>query len=185
MILKEEELREKAGVYDSDIDSDDEETKDLRRQAVLIRKKQTLLTKESREKRVVHGPKMGRISRKRERSRGRLESEMRDLGVHVDEKTMPHFSENAERSMSRAPPVKKARLDPSTNRVRSSSRSVSRGDLGLKDEAVKAKVRKYGKKAQKKFQREAKAGESDRHIPTKMPKHLFSGKRKMGKTDRR
>lgn len=35
MILKEEELREKAGVYDSDIDSDDDDTKDLRRQAVL------------------------------------------------------------------------------------------------------------------------------------------------------
>ncbi|POV96154.1 hypothetical protein PSTT_15811 [Puccinia striiformis] len=31
----------------------------------------------------------------------------------------------------------------------------------------------------------AKAGEADRHIPTKMPKHLFAGKRKSGKTNRR
>ena len=31
----------------------------------------------------------------------------------------------------------------------------------------------------------AKAGEADRVIPNKMPKHLFSGKRGMGKTDRR
>ncbi|CAH7674469.1 nucleolar GTP-binding protein 1 [Phakopsora pachyrhizi] len=31
----------------------------------------------------------------------------------------------------------------------------------------------------------AKAGEADRYIPTKMPKHLFSGKRKAGKTNRR
>ncbi|RKO97295.1 hypothetical protein CXG81DRAFT_11383 [Caulochytrium protostelioides] len=31
----------------------------------------------------------------------------------------------------------------------------------------------------------AKRGESDRHIMTKMPKHLFSGKRTIGKTDRR
>jgi nucleolar GTP-binding protein len=185
LILKEEELREKAGFYDSDIDSDDEDTKDLRRQARLIRKKQNLLTKESREKRKVHGSKLGRISRKRERTRDRLESEMHELGVDVDGKMMPHFAENALRSVSRAPSIKKARLDPSTNRVRSNSRSVSRGDLGLKDDAVKAKVRKFSKNAQKKFQREAKAGESDRHIPTKMPKHLFSGKRGMGKTDRR
>ena len=28
-------------------------------------------------------------------------------------------------------------------------------------------------------------GESDRHIHEKKPKHLFSGKRKQGKTDRR
>jgi nucleolar GTP-binding protein len=33
--------------------------------------------------------------------------------------------------------------------------------------------------------RAGKAGESDRHIHEKKPKHLFSGKRKMGKTDRR
>ncbi|KAG0148796.1 hypothetical protein CROQUDRAFT_669657 [Cronartium quercuum f. sp. fusiforme G11] len=31
----------------------------------------------------------------------------------------------------------------------------------------------------------AKAGEADRHIPTKMPKHMFAGKRKAGKTNRR
>lgn len=35
MLLTEEEMREKAGMYDSDIESDDEETKDLRRQAAL------------------------------------------------------------------------------------------------------------------------------------------------------
>ena len=28
-------------------------------------------------------------------------------------------------------------------------------------------------------------GESDRHIGSKMPKHLFAGKRKSGKTQRR
>ncbi len=31
----------------------------------------------------------------------------------------------------------------------------------------------------------AKRGEADRDIQTKMPKHLFSGKRKMGKTSHR
>ena len=34
----------------------------------------------------------------------------------------------------------------------------------------------------KKFAGLGKAGESDRKITTKMPKHLFAGKRKMGKT---
>ena len=31
----------------------------------------------------------------------------------------------------------------------------------------------------------ARKGEADRHIPNLMPKHLYSGKRGNGKTDRR
>ena len=33
--------------------------------------------------------------------------------------------------------------------------------------------------------KQGRASESDRRIPCKMPKHLFSGKRGNGKTDRR
>ena len=47
------------------------------------------------------------------------------------------------------------------------------------------KVRKMAKVSQRKMNQFGKAGESDRHIGVKKPKHLFSGKRKMGKTDRR
>ena len=37
----------------------------------------------------------------------------------------------------------------------------------------------------KEFKNLGKAGEADRMIPIKMPKHLYSGKRSIGKTDRR
>jgi nucleolar GTP-binding protein len=40
-------------------------------------------------------------------------------------------------------------------------------------------------KTQRKSNLMAKRGESDREIRTKMPKHLFAGKRGMGKTTRR
>ena len=40
-------------------------------------------------------------------------------------------------------------------------------------------------KAQWKSGRLAKKGEGDRHIPDLKPKHLFSGKRPKGTTDRR
>lgn len=39
--------------------------------------------------------------------------------------------------------------------------------------------------AQRKVVTLARKGEGDRHIPTLKPKHLFSGKRGTGKTDRR
>lgn len=35
------------------------------------------------------------------------------------------------------------------------------------------------------FRVQGRAGESDRHIGTKMPKHLFSGKRKQGTANHR
>ena len=38
---------------------------------------------------------------------------------------------------------------------------------------------------QRERNRNAKAGEADRHVPSTKPKHLFSGKRKGGKHDRR
>ncbi|KAF8633800.1 hypothetical protein AX15_001242 [Amanita polypyramis BW_CC] len=56
---------------------------------------------------------------------------------------------------------------------------------GLRDEdqAKRAnKLRNYGQRPRNRL---AKAGEGDRTIRTKMPKHLFAGKRKMGKASRR
>ena len=48
-----------------------------------------------------------------------------------------------------------------------------------------AKAVRLRELAQREPNRMAKASESDRMIRTKMPKHLFSGKRKGGKTNRR
>jgi nucleolar GTP-binding protein len=50
---------------------------------------------------------------------------------------------------------------------------------------MKQKVKKMGQKAQGKMNQFGKAGEADRHIAVKMPKHMYTGKRGIGKTDRR
>ena len=63
------------------------------------------------------------------------------------------------------------------------SRSPSR--TGLRDETQRVKVEKLSKKKQFRMNKMVHASESDRRIPTKMPKHLNSGKRGNGKTDRR
>ena len=65
-------------------------------------------------------------------------------------------------------------------------RSMSRDKSGVRDPEQRKKIKKMDKKMQKKtFAKMGKAGESDRHIAVKMPRHLFSGKRGSGKTDRR
>ena len=67
---------------------------------------------------------------------------------------------------------------------RSASAPPNKRD-GVRDVAMKQKAVKMSDQAQKKRNKLAKAGEGDRVINTKKPKHLFSGKRGIGKTDRR
>ena len=99
-----------------------------------------------------------------------------------------YFKAHYNRSVSRAEshkPVKRAREDPSTGRVRSSSR-IPRDETGVRDVAMRAKVRDMSKLSLRKLlNKEARKGEADRHQFDEKPKHLFSGKRKQGKTDRR
>ena len=93
-----------------------------------------------------------------------------------------------EAAMEDAPPLKKR---VHSNRSRSLSRGAAAGTAapspgsGLKDAPQRAKASKLADRAQRKRNKMAKAGEGDRVILTKMPKHLFSGKRGNGKTDRR
>ncbi|TFK64849.1 GTP binding protein 4 [Pluteus cervinus] len=71
--------------------------------------------------------------------------------------------------------VFKGKREPRTNRQLS----------GMRDEAQASKAVKLRNLGQRPRNQLAKAGESDRSIRTKMPKHLFAGKRKGGKTQRR
>lgn len=100
---------------------------------------------------------------------------------------------------------KRQRLE-STSRNRSVSRP-GRDEMGVKDTVVnillfkiisrefiknychlqmKKKLKNIAHKAiKKKVAKKGLKGEADRFIGNKMPKHLFSGKRGSGKTDRR
>ncbi|KAB2605898.1 nucleolar GTP-binding protein 1-like [Pyrus ussuriensis x Pyrus communis] len=74
---------------------------------------------------------------------------------------------------------------------RSHSRSRSRPPIevvpgeGFKDSSQKAKAIKKARKSNMMRNKNARRGEADRVIPTLKPKHLFSGKRSIGKTQRR
>lgn len=60
---KEEELREAAGEYDSEPESEDEEMMEIRQLARRIREKKKLKILQSKEK-DVHGPRMPRTAKK-------------------------------------------------------------------------------------------------------------------------
>mmetsp|Transcript_18243 Transcript_18243/g.25283 ORF Transcript_18243/g.25283 Transcript_18243/m.25283 type:complete len:672 (+) Transcript_18243:130-2145(+) len=79
---------------------------------------------------------------------------------------------------------KRGRSLAKKERSRSRVRSPTPGS-GIKDEAQAKKVLKMADGAQFKRNKAARRGEGDRHVPDLKPKHLFSGKRGIGKTDRR
>ncbi len=71
------------------------------------------------------------------------------------------------------------------SRGRSLSLAAPGEGKGLKDAAQRNRAVKMGDRAQRRMGKAARKGEGDRHIPDLKPKHLFSGKRGIGKTDRR
>uniref|UniRef100_A0AAQ5YJ16 Nucleolar GTP-binding protein 1 n=1 Tax=Amphiprion ocellaris TaxID=80972 RepID=A0AAQ5YJ16_AMPOC len=180
---KEEELKERAGEYDSDDESEDEEMQEIRVLAKQIREKKQLLVMESKEK-DVHGPRMPRTATKVERKQ--LEKEMGNLGLDMSDKDDSHYAQQARRSRSVAVKRKRESSAPPTSRTRSQSASrPPRDQLGLRDPKMAKKAKKMMKNSQKGMNRQGRKGESDRHVFDLKPKHLLAGKRKSGTTDRR
>ncbi|KAM5584543.1 nucleolar GTP-binding protein 1-like [Rosa sericea] len=107
--------------------------------------------------------------RKRERSVDKGDTEgggVMDMDVDTPNKKL--------RSMSR--PRSRSRSRPPTD--------VVPGD-GFKDSDQKSKALDKARKSVKNRNKNARRGEADRVIPNLKPKHLFSGKRSNGKTQRR
>merc|ERR1712112_501448 len=161
---KEEEARERAGFYDSEESEEDEAYEEIKELAGKIRHKKAKMkadqwidnTRKSTLTRVS-------VAKKRERSVGRLKREFEELGVTDLEVENPESHFNRAKSVSRARPAKKQKLSSDPHR---SDSAVPRSQSGLRD-------KKKGDK--KTFARFGKAGESDRRILEKKPKHLFCG----------
>jgi len=129
-------------------------------------------------------PKITRIGRTRERTVGRFKEELGDLGIEFSDDEGTHY-EDSRKSRTLIPGTLKRKREDSEGVVRSSSRSMPRDKSGVRDEDTQVRLRKAGYQQQKKMAKEARKGEGDRHIYDLKPKHLFAGKRKMGKTSRR
>ncbi|XP_015794485.1 nucleolar GTP-binding protein 1 [Tetranychus urticae] len=170
------------GYYDPNLEEENEQIKEIRALARQIQHKKALLKNEYWLKKGITRPKLPRTGRKRERSVSRLKHEFEELGIEFSDDDGTHYAEAAE-PRTRGPPLKKVRTD-SEGRVRSSS-TKPRDQSGIRDEIEKVKVKAIAKKAQTKRNRQARKGEGDRKIVSLKPKHLLSGKRGLGKTQRR
>eukprot|EP01134_Creolimax_fragrantissima_P005651 CFRG5651T1 len=206
----EEDERIANGVYDSDDEEMGEDEIELHSLADAIRHKKNIIVNQHRESKRFAGAQMPRAALSHLQKRSELEAHLSGLGISLaprgrDEQEEARGRSKSVRSKTPADGRKRKRGDseaPDENsittvnvhgksvaRSRSVSRAVStkrtRDDTGVADSKQKGKSKEIMKLAQRPMIRAGKAGEADRHIGTKMPKHLFSGKRGNGKTDRR
>uniref|UniRef100_H2ZGF1 Nucleolar GTP-binding protein 1 n=1 Tax=Ciona savignyi TaxID=51511 RepID=H2ZGF1_CIOSA len=183
---QEEELKEAAGFYDDDEESDDEEMKEIRKMAAKIREKKAIRLAESHLVRKVKKAKLPGKTAAENRTPGKMVADMGELGVDLSTIKQGHFRS---RSTTRKTLKRKRDVSMDTSVARSTSRARSqsrpRDESGLRDVAMVKKARKLAKLSQRGMIQLGKAGESDRHIPTEKPKHLNTGKRGIGKTQRR
>jgi len=179
----EEEARERAGFYDSEESEEDESYEEIKQLATKIRRKKGEMKMDQLIDKTKK-PTLGRVTvaKKRERSVSRLKSEFETLGVTglAEDDEEAHF--NRARSVSKSRP-KRARGNEDPHRSKS---AVPRSQSGYRDVDKMDKVMALKKKNDNKtFAQYGKAGESDRRILEKKPKHLYCGKRGIGKNDRR
>ena len=201
--LEREEEGAAQAMQDGDTMDEEHLTPEEAETLAAIRSRKAKLISEHRRKRK-SGTNAGVMPRtadsERSRTASRMNEELSGMGLDAS------AAVTRARSQSRGRELKRKRTrsqsadameqqEPET-RVRSSkSRSMSRGRAlslaepepgkGIKDSAQRNRAIKMADKAQIKMGRQARKGEADRHIPDLKPKHLFSGKRPKGKTDRR
>merc|ERR1712066_905882 len=181
---KEEEARERAGFYDSEESEEDESYAEIKDLATKIRHKKAIM-KADQILDNTRRPVMDRktVAKKRTRSVSRLKAEFEELGVTGLEVDNPNAHFSRARSTSKVRPAKRMKTGEDPHRSQS---ATPRSQSGMRDPKQSKKLEKLKKKADKKtFASQGKAGESDRRIMEKKPKHLFAGKRGLGKTDRR
>ncbi|KAK7605461.1 hypothetical protein V9T40_007319 [Parthenolecanium corni] len=192
---EEEKLREDAGYYAVPKIERNETLSNIRKMARMIReiksqRRQTALVEKTSNKPIIPRTTPARA---RERSTSCLRDTMTNLGVSMEGTEDAHFTKTrgrarslSVRSKSESRPTKRIKTDIEN---RSASRSQSRpprDESGVKNFAMKKKLKNIAHKAiAKKVNKYGLKGEADRFIGVKKPKHLFTGKRGIGKTERR
>uniref|UniRef100_A0A0V0G4Q4 Nucleolar GTP-binding protein 1 n=1 Tax=Triatoma dimidiata TaxID=72491 RepID=A0A0V0G4Q4_TRIDM len=183
----EETLREEAGFYAVPKIELDSTLQDIKELAAQIRDKKAIMKQEARVRKASTKPVMPRTAtpKVRERSVSRFRSELGKLGVEPENSEKAGYKRTRGRSRSLSM-VSAKRLRLSSESAPRSMSRPPRDVSGVKDPQTRLRLKKIAHKAiSKKINRKGMKGEADRFIGTKMPKHLFSGKRGIGKTQRR
>lgn len=199
---REEGLREEGGVYEPPDVSMDATLKEIREMAKKIRARRFDLRDEKRLASKKNKPAMPRHkqAKVRDRSVTKLRETMENLGVDMSGTENANFTKSVVDLRRGLVPVgtgkkvnilKKPLPDKESSAIVKKTgqplkRKQSRDNMGVKNVVMKKKLQVMARRdIAKKVSRLCLKGEADRFIGTKMPKHLYAGKRGVGKADRR
>lgn len=183
---EEEEKLEQEGFYDSDSEIEDEEIDDLREKAQWIRDKQKKMINDARNRKALNNRAVMPRD-KIKRSFVDMEEHMYSIGHDTTELRNKKIVANGTTKNAKRIDIKKSFDVDVEEHIRKKKRPARQSDRlndGLVNEGLKEKTERMGKLERRERNRNAKVGESDRHVTAMLPKHLFSGKRSFS-ADRR
>lgn len=166
---------------------DDEESEllekaDKIRTTIALRKNESRLTKKSLKNRAI-------IPRTKTHKRiSQLEKHLSSIGLDhstISGRARAGFAAGERPMMGEDVVMRDAAVEsgPSERDIFKAKRS--RATSGLKDQSFVDKTERLKRSRQIKRNRDARQGEADRRVLEMKPKHMYVGKRKMGKTNRR
>lgn len=184
----EEERLEREGFYESDDEELNDEEQDIHDKAEWIREKQQKMKNIARSKKNIKN-RAGIVPRtKAKRTLGQFESHMEGIGIDSSSITSRARGAGASGGASAASGADVV-MEEFGNTKRDTNREANRDQSDRRYDGVnkdtKGKAQKLAKTDQRSRNRMARQGEADRHQYASMPKHLYSGKRGIGKTQRR
>ena len=165
---------------------DDEETEILEkadkiRTKIALRKNDSRLTKKSLKNRAI-------IPRTKTRKRmSQLESHLNSLGLDhsaISARARSGFLARGG-ALSGEDVVMRDAVESGPTEAQIWKAKRSRATGGIRDQNVADKAERLRRTKQIGRNRDARQGEGDRRVVESRPKHMFVGKRKMGKTNRR
>lgn len=183
---EEEERLEKEGFYDSEEEIEDEEEEEIREKAEWIRNRQQMIKNKARSNKSLKNRAQIPLKKTR-RTVDAMESAMSDIGIDTSKLTEKAYAN------STVSGVVGGGLDTvmaeNAAPIRDSARMVNAQQTNRRMDGVastqRTKAERLAKIEQRGRNRMARQGEADRHTVASLPKHLFSGKRTIGKTQRR
>ncbi|KAG7741210.1 hypothetical protein KL923_001851 [Ogataea haglerorum] len=178
---EEEERLEQEGFYDSDEEIEDDEVAELREKAEWIRNKQKQMIQAARSRKALNNKSVMPRS-KITKSFSELENHMYHVGHDVSKLREKREKAGRGRELTGSDYVRALDED---RKVPAPANQSDRLNGGLSDGALRSKAERMAKAERRERNRQARAGEADRREVAMMPKHLMSGKRGVGKTDRR
>ncbi|KAG7737253.1 hypothetical protein KL932_004213 [Ogataea haglerorum] len=178
---EEEERLEQEGFYDSDEEIEDDEVAELREKAEWIRNKQKQMIQAARSRKALNNKSIMPRS-KITKSFSELENHMYHVGHDVSKLREKREKAGRGRELTGSDYVRALDED---RKAPAPANQSDRLNGGLSDGALRSKAERMAKAERRERNRQARAGEADRREVAMMPKHLMSGKRGVGKTDRR